>query len=69
MSQKHIIEIEGGPYDGALLDLADSAYEPEPAWLSPWEQSARMFASGIPIYRREDGRYYIRWLELAEEES
>ena len=61
MSQKHIIEIRGGPFDGALLDLADTVYK-APEERMPWEPSLTFF--GIPVFADDDGRRFVRWSDV-----
>lgn len=61
MSQKHIIEIRGGPFDGALLDLADTAYKAPKEWM-PWESSLTFF--GIPVFSDDDGRRFVNWSDV-----
>jgi len=60
MSQKHIIEIRGGPFDGILLDLAESSYRETE--LQPGAPFLGLF--GIPVYVRPDDRRFVNWSDI-----
>lgn len=64
MSQKHIIEIRGGPYDGALLDLADTAYAEHRDGTRIAPGAAALVLFGVPLHREPDGRRYLNWADL-----
>lgn len=63
MSHKHIIEVVGGPWDGALIDFADQLVPKGPSerYGFPAPSLAQAFWWGIPIYESDDGRRYIEW--------
>lgn len=63
MSQKHIIEVVGGPRDGDLLDLAETAYAPINPTHQPRLPSANTLY-GVPVYQRPDGRSFVRWADV-----
>lgn len=64
MSQKHIIEVVGGPRDGDLLDLAETAYAP----IGPTHLSLPgvNMLYGVPVYQRPDGRSFIQWADVEQ---